>query len=1242
MITAEKWSAASGRENEPNPPVYCLSFHPNGDKVVATCGLRVVVYDCTTGAIRLSLKGHTDNVYAVTCFSDGKYFASGGADKTVILWTNEGDGVLKYQHKESVQALAHNPVTGGLVSVAGSDYGVWSPEHMKVGKAALPAKGLCCAWSRNGQTLAVGLIDGSIILIHSQGGDKLMVKRNAPVWAVAFIPAPENGADVLVAGSCDRRLSFYGTDGKSMGKEKELPCEPCSISFFDNGRFLLVSGTNREVSLYTRDGNMLVKVVGADDCIWSVQTNPKQSQLCYGTNSGIVKVVDISIPVIHSIYNDQYVFRDNMSNALVHQLTLDTRLQIPCNGYIIKLAMYRDRVAAQLSDRFLVFELFYDDERKMKYQNIAIIRKRADCDHICVTFNGIVLCCDKRLTMYDFQGNMRQEWTVESAVACTKMIGGVEGRECLLLGLKNGTIVRIFVDNAFPTVLVKVNSVVRCVDLSCGKTKLAVVDDNGLLQAFDLRNKNEVLFMANGVQAVSWNSEYDDMICYTSTGNTMNVKTAALPPYEQKIPGYVIGFKANRVFNVTGTTVDKVDVPHSHALCRYIEKKDFESAFRIARLGVPDGDWKMLGMHAMTHLQLDIARRAFINIREVKLVELLNRLELQQRQKGCKSGEDDGLLMGDILAFQGKYQEAARQFLKAGSENRAIDMFCDLKMWADAQKICSNEAHLKELIRQQARWAEDSQNYIEASALFEACGDKMRAIAMLCNAGQADKLMEMCRSLPKSEVALITECANYFKKHKLLPYAMYAYEKVSDYRSLISLHMEMKEWRKAFALLDLYPQYIREVYVPWANWLADNGNFTAALDAYRQAKWPKEAVRMMESLAANSVICRRFREAAFYFIHLAGEYGVLEDNQNLTEAQWALRIKRSTECVRRADIYYAYHFVYLHVTQPFTYDELTLFNASRYVISMTSNNTVPLNVGRGEVLYTLAHIATKLDMTRTARMAFERLHSVVLPTKVMEQVDVDSLLLRSKGFNDNDELLDMCFRCKQIAQQFASAGDRCPTCFHPFVRCFVTFVNLPLVEFTLSNDLSDTEAERIILTGAGRKSAENKGDSGGNDYKGWKADGGADVITFAEEEDNLDALIDHQLAALGRGGAAGSDPFGAQLKYILRPGRASKGYQPFVVNAEMLCRMRRDEVFVVKAGFGKLPVQNKYYRVVNRSVGIILCPGCQHFFKDDNYEYECMKGKGCPLCRHRMGKKPVKHMSKVLNEVLASMERKKQ
>lgn len=41
-------------------------------------------------------KGHKDTVYCVCYAKDGKKFASGGADKSVIIWTSKLEGILKY------------------------------------------------------------------------------------------------------------------------------------------------------------------------------------------------------------------------------------------------------------------------------------------------------------------------------------------------------------------------------------------------------------------------------------------------------------------------------------------------------------------------------------------------------------------------------------------------------------------------------------------------------------------------------------------------------------------------------------------------------------------------------------------------------------------------------------------------------------------------------------------------------------------------------------------------------------------------------------------------------------------------------------------------------------------------------------------------------------------------------------------------------------------------------------------
>lgn len=55
----------------------------------------------------------------------------------------------------------------------------------------------------------------------------------------------------------------------------------------------------------------------------------------------------------------------------------------------------------------------------------------------------------------------------------------------------------------------------------------------------------------------------------------------------------------------------------------------------------------------------------------------------QDRQK--KGDKNKELMLADICAFRGKFKEAARLYLKAGHEERALSMFTDLRMFDAAQ-----------------------------------------------------------------------------------------------------------------------------------------------------------------------------------------------------------------------------------------------------------------------------------------------------------------------------------------------------------------------------------------------------------------------------------------------------------------------------------------------------------------------------------------------------------------------------
>lgn len=97
-------------------------------------------------------------------------WCAGGADKTVIIWTDELVGILKYQHNEAIQSVCYNPVTSHLISCTSIDFGIWSPEQKSVVKHKVPNKITCCSWTKDGQYAALGYYSGQISVRALKGG----------------------------------------------------------------------------------------------------------------------------------------------------------------------------------------------------------------------------------------------------------------------------------------------------------------------------------------------------------------------------------------------------------------------------------------------------------------------------------------------------------------------------------------------------------------------------------------------------------------------------------------------------------------------------------------------------------------------------------------------------------------------------------------------------------------------------------------------------------------------------------------------------------------------------------------------------------------------------------------------------------------------------------------------------------------------------------------------------------------
>lgn len=163
-----------------------------------------------------------------------------------------------------------------------------------------------------------------------------------------------------------------------------------------------------------------------------------------------------------------------------------------------------------------------------------------------VTSLNIILCQEKRLQLYNFKGRKIREWILEAIIRYIRVVGGPSGREGLLVGLKNGAVFKIFIDNRFPVKLIKHSAPVRCLDLSASRKKLAVVDENSKVFIYDLATQ-QVLFEDSNANSVAWNTDMSDMFCFSGNGQ-LCIKTGDFPIHKQTLQGFVVGFKGSKIF----------------------------------------------------------------------------------------------------------------------------------------------------------------------------------------------------------------------------------------------------------------------------------------------------------------------------------------------------------------------------------------------------------------------------------------------------------------------------------------------------------------------------------------------------------------------------------------------------------------------------------------------------------------------------------------------------------------------
>ncbi|XP_046387710.1 intraflagellar transport protein 122 homolog [Ischnura elegans] len=1166
--------------------IYSLCFKPDGSQLVVAAGLRVLVYDTRDGSLIQPLKGHKDTVYCVCYAKDGRRFASGGADKCVIIWTSKLEGILKYSHNDALQCLTFNPVSHHLTSCAISDFGLWSSEQKSVQKYKSIARINTCAWTNDGQYLALGLINGTISIRNKVGEEKGRIELSrggtAQIWALQWNPSKMDACDVLCVTDWSQTMTFYSIAGKMVGKERSLGYDPLCVSFFSKGDYLLVSGSNKACTLYTRDGVRLATVAEQQSWVWSCAASPDSNFVAVGCQDGTLAYYQVAFTTVHGLYREKYAYRENMTDVIIQHLLTEQKVRIKCRDLVKKIAIYKHRLAVQLPEKVIIYEMSYlANSSGMHYKVKDKINKKLDCNLLVVSANHLVLCQEKKLQCLNFQGVIEREWEMESLIRYIKMVGGPPNKEGLLVGLKNGQVLKVFLNNAFPVYILKVNAGIRCLDLSASRKKLAVVDECSDCHVYDTETK-ELLFKEPNASSVAWNSNCEDMLCF-SGNNILSIKVCNFPVHQQKLQGFVVGLCGSKIFCLNIFKMTTIEVPLSAPMYQYLEKKMFRDAYKVACLGVTDGDWLSLAHAAMEGLDFDVAKHAFMRIKNLKYLELIQYFGELQR----KGNIDGNIFLADILAYRGEFKEAAKLYQTANQGEHALNMYTDLRMFDAAQEFLGTEDVMdrKTLIRKKADWACNINEPRAAAEMYLSAGDVTRAIEVMAQNGWVEMLLDLGYRLTKDDGDALMAISNHLKRLGHLSSAAEMYMKVGDKESVLKLWVDAHEWKEAFVLAEKQPDLLHLVYVPYAQWLAENDRFIEAQKAFHKAGLPEEAVIVLQQLTSNAVNESRYQDAGYYNWILAMQSLDLSPEKFSTDKI----INNFNMHQRLACIYYAFETIKRYFDEPF-YDCLkeALFNTARFLIYEIGDLNVK-GVSMFLIYYTLAKQAKDLGAYKLAQLIMEKIHQLKIPPRYQIDVDLETISIRSKPLEDNIDLEMMCYKCSNTNLFSFHGGNCCPYCGHAFVYSFVSFEVLPLVEFVLAEGLSDEEATRLIESPPSAK----------EEYSSWVEDkkGDTQMLILCENKPDSNSLTIN-------GSGDYSDDFSNEKKNDL--------YGPIVMTKEDLLELDPSEVLIRR---WPKPLKFQFYRNVMPTFAVRQCNSCFRGFFLDDYEQAVVQKGHCPFCR---------------------------
>ncbi|MCI0640909.1 MAG: WD40 repeat domain-containing protein [Gemmataceae bacterium] len=261
--TVHVWSVADGKllQKIALPAVVqAVAFHPDNKTLAAGLADNTLkLLGAGDGKEMKSLGGHSGAVQALAFSAKGDLLFSGGADKSVQIWTlPDAAAKSRLQHPAAVAQLALSKDGTRLAAAGDKSVKVWNlADGKEIASFACPAEIKDISLSLDSTRIVVGCAD-KLARVYTLGGTFVEAfAHDGPVHAVAFV----NPKAVLSAGA-DKVAKLWTSavlwQGNDAGPARQALFTP-------KGDQVLTAGDDKNVKFWNAADGKLLKTLAAHD-----------------------------------------------------------------------------------------------------------------------------------------------------------------------------------------------------------------------------------------------------------------------------------------------------------------------------------------------------------------------------------------------------------------------------------------------------------------------------------------------------------------------------------------------------------------------------------------------------------------------------------------------------------------------------------------------------------------------------------------------------------------------------------------------------------------------------------------------------------------------------------------------------------------------------------------------------------------------------------------------------------------